>query len=149
MSHPDWDRRFRLCHRRNHKSADFWSPDFWFPDLQSEPIAPSSLFFKKNDTSRNEVHNLWRWAFSHHWSFQDMETLPKRLQIRSFYTHQPQQPPLVYKQEEFKLQTSPLSSRTLSLSLSNRLLSGQGKRSCRYIISLPSEKPSRRRRVTN
>ena len=149
MSHPDWDRRFRLCHRRNLRSADLWSPDFWSPDLRSRPMAPSSLLLEKNDTSKNEVQNSRRWAFSYCWSLQDIEALSKRLQTRGPCTHRLQQPPSIHGHEEFELQTSPLGSRTLLLPLSNWLPSGQGKRSYKYVVLFPSEKPSRRRQIIN
>ena len=43
----------RLYHRKS-----FVSADFWLPDLQSGSMAPSSLIFGKNDTTRNKIQNL-------------------------------------------------------------------------------------------
>ena len=139
MSHPDWDQRFRLCHKRSLESADFWSPDFWSsdfwsPDLRLGPMASNNLLLEKNDTSKNEVQNSWRWAFSYCWSLQDMEALSRRLQTWGPHTHQSQQPPSIYRYEEFELQTSLLGLWALLLLFSNRLLSGQGKQSCRYVV---------------
>ena len=68
-----------------------------------------------------------------------MATLLRRLQTRGPRPYRPQQPLSIHGHEEFELQTSALSSETVSIPLPNRLPSGQGKQSCRCLVTISSE----------
>ena len=99
-------------------------------------MAPSSIFFKKNDSYRDLIQDLQWQVFSYCPSFQDMASLFERLQAQSTYPHRLQQFSLLHGYKKPKLQTSLLGPKGFLISLSNQLLLGQGKCSCKYIIMI-------------
>ena len=64
----------------------------------------------------------------------------RKLQAWAFHPHRPQQLPLFYGYKKFELPTSLLGPRAFLIPFINRLLSGQGKCSCRCLVTSCSEK---------
>ena len=75
-------------------------------------------------------------------------TLLRRLQTRGSRPYRLQQRLSIHGHEKFELQASLLSLGTFLLSLPNRLPSRQGKRSYRYLVTIPSEECWRRKQLS-
>ena len=148
MSYPNWNQCVRLCHRRSPKSANFKLGDLRWNNWIKCWLASSGLLLQKNDSCWDTIWESRRWAPSYCWSIQNMAALLRRLQTWGLCPYRPQQLLLFHGYEKFELQTSPLDSKTFSISLSNRLPLGQDNEAAdtlsRYLQRSPEEEDTLR-----
>ena len=103
-------------------------------------MALSSFLLTKNDSGQNLIENSQWWAFGHCRGFQNMATLPKRLQTQSFYAHQLQQLTPLHKYKEFELQAGLLGPEAFYVSFLDWLTPKQDEWGCKCTVLFFSEK---------